>query len=377
MRYQRLGQQDTAFYIIMIFFLQGLVSIELTTSAAFVTWAIWADTAMKLSPRVAMTLVILGFPAWIKQCLFLVVRVHLVLQATGKAAKVTVILGSWNTLIWIEEDEISQTCIMTMFWHTLTTDIQAPCSCCLKFCLFWVEGSPRASFLHYCMQFWALMQATVKRLPKAPKCTDIGRALTCIDNALIGGDSREHRRLIKEGRIHERTSLHKQIRQTEQHGLGNLILLWLQLNSFDWIPHITFLIRLGCIWLGCIWLTLKPNKLQNDNWSWHGCKIPHLPIAVITAEPADKFSFVYNCMHTRLRGQYNGKWLISLAYVSRPLVTVITAINDALQVHFPGFDNQVLSFSLPVLWLSSLIRTWNLILIELISDISQFPILLV
>ena len=35
----------------------------------------------------------------------------------------------------------------------------------------------------------------------------------------------------------------------------------------------------------------------------------HLPfeIAVITVEPADKISFVYNCMQTRLRGQYNGK----------------------------------------------------------------------
>ena len=31
------------------------------------------------------------------------------------------------------------------------------------------------------------------------------------------------------------------------------------------------------------------------------------PIAVITVEPPDKISFVYNCMHTRLRGQYNGK----------------------------------------------------------------------
>ena len=39
-----------------------------------------------------------------------------------------------------------------------------------------------------------------------------------------------------------------------------------------------------------------------------------------------KISFVYNCMHTRLRGQYNGKWPISLVYVSRSLVTVITAI---------------------------------------------------
>ena len=31
-------------------------------------------------------------------------------------------------------------------------------------------------------------------------------------------------------------------------------------------------------------------------------------------------------MQTRLRGQYNGKWPISLVCVSRPLVTVITAI---------------------------------------------------
>ena len=30
-------------------------------------------------------------------------------------------------------------------------------------------------------------------------------------------------------------------------------------------------------------------------------------IAVITVEPADKISFVYNCMQARLRGQYNGK----------------------------------------------------------------------
>ena len=51
-----------------------------------------------------------------------------------------------------------------------------------------------------------------------------------------------------------------------------------------------------------------------------------IKIAVITVEPADKISFVYNCMHTRLRGQYNGKCPISLVYVSRPLVTVITAI---------------------------------------------------
>ena len=32
-----------------------------------------------------------------------------------------------------------------------------------------------------------------------------------------------------------------------------------------------------------------------------------MSIAVITVEPADKISFVYNCMQTRVKGQYNGK----------------------------------------------------------------------
>ena len=31
-----------------------------------------------------------------------------------------------------------------------------------------------------------------------------------------------------------------------------------------------------------------------------------LLIAVITVEPADKISFVYNCMQTRVKGQCNG-----------------------------------------------------------------------
>ena len=30
-------------------------------------------------------------------------------------------------------------------------------------------------------------------------------------------------------------------------------------------------------------------------------------IAIITIEPTDKISFVYNCMQTRLGGQFNGK----------------------------------------------------------------------
>jgi len=72
----------------LFFFLQGLALMKLTTSAAFVTLVIRADTAMCLLLSVVMTLVILVFPAWIKQCQFLVVRVHQVLQATAKTAKV-------------------------------------------------------------------------------------------------------------------------------------------------------------------------------------------------------------------------------------------------------------------------------------------------
>ena len=54
-------------------------------------------------------------------------------------------------------------------------------------------------------------------------------------------------------------------------------------------------------------------------------------IAVITVEPACKASFVLGCIQTRLMGQYNGKWPISLVYMSKPLMTVITAI--AITLH--------------------------------------------
>ena len=52
-------------------------------------------------------------------------------------------------------------------------------------------------------------------------------------------------------------------------------------------------------------------------------------IAVITVEPAGNTSFVYTCMQTRLKGQYNGKWPIRLVCVSKLLITVITAIFQA------------------------------------------------
>ena len=52
-------------------------------------------------------------------------------------------------------------------------------------------------------------------------------------------------------------------------------------------------------------------------------------IAVITVEPAGKASFVLGRIQTRLMGQYNGKWPISLVYMSKPLITVIAAIGTA------------------------------------------------
>ena len=47
---------------------------------------------------------------------------------------------------------------------------------------------------------------------------------------------------------------------------------------------------------------------------------------VITVELAHKTSLVYSCMQTRLKAQYNGKRPINLVCVSKPLITVITAI---------------------------------------------------
>lgn len=50
--------------------------------------------------------------------------------------------------------------------------------------------------------------------------------------------------------------------------------------------------------------------------------------AAIVVETAGKGSFVYGCMQTKLKGQYSGKSSISLVYVSKPQITVITAIID-------------------------------------------------
>ena len=65
---------------------------------------------------------------------------------------------------------------------------------------------------------------------------------------------------------------------------------------------------------------IKKDKLATDSH-------PIVPIAVITVEPAGKASCVYSCMQTRLMDQYNAKSPISLVYGSKPLVTVIRAID--------------------------------------------------
>ena len=51
-------------------------------------------------------------------------------------------------------------------------------------------------------------------------------------------------------------------------------------------------------------------------------------IPVITVEPASKASLVSSCIETRLIGQCNGKWPISLVYGSKPLIPVIAAITE-------------------------------------------------
>lgn len=49
-------------------------------------------------------------------------------------------------------------------------------------------------------------------------------------------------------------------------------------------------------------------------------------IAVSALEPEGKASFVEGCTQTRLMGHDNGERPISLVYVSKPLITVKTAV---------------------------------------------------
>ena len=64
----------------------------------------------------------------------------------------------------------------------------------------------------------------------------------------------------------------------------------------------------------------------------------------------EDISSVYNCMQTRLRGQYNGKWPISLVCVSRPLVTIITAIEEGLTPETSSLGLTVIVWPYQIVW---------------------------
>ena len=62
-------------------------------------------------------------------------------------------------------------------------------------------------------------------------------------------------------------------------------------------------------------------------------------MAVITVETAGKTSCLQLRIQTRLMSQYNGKWLISLVYLPKPLMIVLTAIREtsAQTIFLPFF----------------------------------------
>ena len=76
-----------------------------------------------------------------------------------------------------------------------------------------------------------------------------------------------------------------------------------------------------------LWRKWNQNYLHLFVTVKHYVCITHEPIrkAFVTVEPSGKASFVYSYMQTKLNGQYNGKWPISLACVSKPLITVMTS----------------------------------------------------
>ena len=59
---------------------------------------------------------------------------------------------------------------------------------------------------------------------------------------------------------------------------------------------------------------------------------------IVAVAPKGKASFVYSYVQTRLMGQYNGKWPISVVYVLKPLITAIRAIVIGLvKIYFVPF----------------------------------------
>jgi len=62
------------------------------------------------------------------------------------------------------------------------------------------------------------------------------------------------------------------------------------------------------------------------------CGDARLSIAVIAIAPMRKALCVYSYVQTRLMGQCNGKWPISLLYVLKPLITAIRAVAENLKL---------------------------------------------
>ena len=68
-------------------------------------------------------------------------------------------------------------------------------------------------------------------------------------------------------------------------------------------------------------------------------------MAVFTVEPASKTSFVFSCMQTRLIGQYDWKWPITLSYVSKPLTTGGSVIDPKVKSEIFGLNvGQIIIF---------------------------------
>ena len=83
-----------------MFLKQGVVLIKLTTTAAFVTLGLQANTVMLLLRTVVMIHVTLVYPVLKTATIFPAVRAHLVSQETVKIAKVTFKLALKRRLLF-------------------------------------------------------------------------------------------------------------------------------------------------------------------------------------------------------------------------------------------------------------------------------------
>ena len=108
-----------------------------------------------------------------------------------------------------------------------------------------------------------------------------------------------------------------------------LCLLWIYIfYCYVFFFYIILITKYHFSVLGLLCLSFNKRNVNGVDFAQKCFANWQAGVAVITVEPADKLSFVYNFMQTRLMRQYNGKLPISLVLVSRPLVTVITAVQE-------------------------------------------------